>query len=109
MDNITIIAAASIISAGLTMGIGAVGPGMGQGRAVAAALSSLAQQPDASATITRTLFVGLAMIESTAIYCFVVSMILIFANPFWNSVLAHATGKCPVLIDWFTVGAQALN
>ncbi|MEO7048347.1 MAG: F0F1 ATP synthase subunit C, partial [Ferruginibacter sp.] len=36
----------------------------------------------------RTLFVGLAMIESTAIYCFVVSMILIFANPFWNHVIA---------------------
>ena len=57
------------------------------------ALSSLAQQPDASATITRTLFVGLAMIESLAIYCFVVSMILIFANPFWNHVIAQATGK----------------
>ena len=93
MDNNTIIAAASIISAGLTMGIGAVGPGLGQGRAVAAALSALAQQPDASSTITRTLFVGLAMIESMAIYCFVISMILIFANPFWNHAITQATGK----------------
>jgi alternate F1F0 ATPase F0 subunit C len=67
-----------------------MGPALGEGRAVATALSSLAQQPDASATITRTLFVGLAMIESTAIYCFVVSMILIFANPFWNHVIAQA-------------------
>ena len=49
-----------------------------------------AQQPDAASTITRTLFVGLAMIESIAIYCFVVSMILIFANPFWNHVIAGA-------------------
>jgi len=56
-------------------------------------LSSLAQQPDASATITRTLFVGLAMIESLAIYCFVVSMILIFANPFWTHVIAQTPGK----------------
>jgi F-type H+-transporting ATPase subunit c len=56
-------------------------------------LSSLAQQPDAATTITRTLFVGLAMIESIAIYCFVVSMILIFANPFWNHVIAQATTK----------------
>ena len=56
------------------------------------ALTALAQHPDASATITRTLFVGLAMIESTAIYCFVVSMILIFANPFWNQVI-KAAGK----------------
>ena len=66
---------------------------LGEGRAVATALTALAQQPDASATITRTLFVGLAMIESTAIYCFVVSMILIFANPFWNHVIAHTAGK----------------
>ncbi len=88
MDNSTYIAVASIVTAGITISIGAIGPALGQGRAVATALSSLAQQPDASATITRTLFVGLAMIESTAIYCFVVSMILIFANPFWNHALA---------------------
>jgi len=36
---------------------------------------------------------GLAMIESIAIYCFVVSMILMFANPFWNQVVAHTGGK----------------
>ena len=54
---------------------------------------ALAQQPDASPTITRTLFVGLAMIESTAIYCFVISMILLFANPFWNHVVAQAAVK----------------
>lgn len=81
----TIIAVASIATSGLTIGIGVLGPAIGEGRAVATALSSLAQQPDASATITRTLFVGLAMIESLSIYCFVVSMILIFANPFWNT------------------------
>ena len=86
MDSTTI-AAVSIITAGLTTGFGTMAPALAEGRAVATALSSLAQQPDASATITRTLFVGLAMIESTAIYCFVVSMILIFANPFWNHVL----------------------
>jgi F-type H+-transporting ATPase subunit c len=93
MDNSTWIAVTSILTAGLTIGIGVMGPGLGQGRAVALALSSLAQQPDASATITRTLFVGLAMIESLAIYCFVVSMILIFANPFWTHVIAQAPGK----------------
>ncbi|GAH52458.1 unnamed protein product, partial [marine sediment metagenome] len=47
------------------------------------------QQPDEANTITRTLFVGLAMVESTAIYCLVISVILIFANPFWNYVLAQ--------------------
>ncbi len=93
MDSSTWIAVTSILTAGITIGIGVMGPGLGQGRAVALALSSLAQQPDASATITRTLFVGLAMIESLAIYCFVVSMILIFANPFWTHVIAQAPGK----------------
>ena len=93
MDPMTAIAIASICTAGFTIGLGSIAPALGEGKAVSTALSSLAQQPDASATITRTLFVGLAMIESIAIYCFVVSMILIFANPFWNHVIAHTTGK----------------
>jgi F-type H+-transporting ATPase subunit c len=92
MDSMTYIAVASIIIAGITIGIGSIGPALAEGRAVSAALTSMAQQPDATSTITRTLFVGLAMIESTAIYCFVVSMILIFANPFWNYAIAHTGG-----------------
>jgi F-type H+-transporting ATPase subunit c len=93
MDSTTWIAIASILTAGLTIALGCMAPALGEGRAVAVALSSLAQQPDASATITRTLFVGLAMIESLAIYCFVVSMILIFANPFWTHVIAASAAK----------------
>ncbi|NJC26958.1 F0F1 ATP synthase subunit C [Neolewinella antarctica] len=89
MDSITVIAMVSIITAGITTGVGCMFPAISEGKAVARALESLAQQPDASDTITRTLFVGLAMIESTAIYCFVVSMILIFANPFWNYIIAQ--------------------
>lgn len=85
MDSETAISITSIIVAGLTITIGSIGPAIGEGRAVSQALNSIAQQPDASNTITRTLFVGLAMIESTAIYCFVVSMILLFANPFVSS------------------------
>lgn len=75
------IAIASIITAGLTIAIGSIGPALGQGRAVAQALDAIARQPDATNTITRTLFVGLAMVESTAIYCLVISLILLFANP----------------------------
>jgi F-type H+-transporting ATPase subunit c len=93
MDSLTIIAVASIIITGLTIAVGAIAPALAEGKAVATALSSLAQQPDASATITRTLFIGLAMIESMAIYCLVVSMILIFANPFWNHAITLATAK----------------
>ena len=84
MDNNAVVAVASIVVAGLTIAIGSIGPALGEGRALSQALSAIAQQPDETNTITRTLFVGLAMVESTAIYCFVVSMILIFANPFWN-------------------------
>ena len=56
------------------------------------ALSALAQQPDEANTITRTLFVGLAMVESTAIYCFVVSIILLFANSLWSFALEGTGG-----------------
>jgi F-type H+-transporting ATPase subunit c len=93
MDSSTYIAIVSIITAGLTIAIGSIGPALGEARAVATAMTALSQQPDASATITRTLFVGLAMVESVAIYCFVVSMILIFANPFWNHVIDQVVGK----------------
>jgi F-type H+-transporting ATPase subunit c len=92
MDNVSLFGMVSILTAGLTIGIGAIGPALGEGRAVASALESMARQPDESNSITRTLFVGLAMIESTAIYCFVVSMILLFANPFWNHALSQAAG-----------------
>ncbi|QDT43819.1 ATP synthase subunit c [Gimesia alba] len=87
MDSNTIIAAVSIFTAGITIALGSMAPALGEGRALAQALSAIAQQPDEASTITRTLFVGLAMVESTAIYCFVISMILIFANPFWNYFL----------------------
>ena len=89
MDNITIIAIVSIITAGATIIIGGIVPGLGQAKAIAKALESIAQQPDAEQTITRTLFVGLAMLESVAIYCFVISMILIFTNPFWNHMIGE--------------------
>jgi F-type H+-transporting ATPase subunit c len=63
---------------------------LGEGRAASSALNAIAQQPDAASTLSRTLFVSLAMIESTAIYCFVVAMILLFANPFWEAALEAA-------------------
>lgn len=92
MDSITLIGMVSVFTAGITIAVGSIGPALGQGRAVAQALSALAQQPDESNSITRTLFVGLAMVESTAIYCFVITLIILFANPFWNFVIAQAGG-----------------
>lgn len=75
------IALASVITAGLTIAIGSIAPALGEGRAVSSALEAISRQPDSANTITRTLFVGLAMVESTAIYCLVVALILLFANP----------------------------
>ncbi|HLV33899.1 MAG TPA: F0F1 ATP synthase subunit C [Spirillospora sp.] len=92
MDNLTLIAAVSMIVSGLTIAIGSIGPALAEGRAVAQGLSAIAQQPDEAGTITRTLFIGLAMCESTAIYCFVISIILIFVNPFWSYMVENLGG-----------------
>lgn len=88
MDATLMIGLVSIVTAGLTVAIGTLGPAFAEGRAVSQALAAIAQQPDEAATLSRILFVGVAMIESTAIYCLVISMILIFANPFWNHFIA---------------------
>jgi F-type H+-transporting ATPase subunit c len=77
-----LIQAVSIFSAALAVSFGAIGPGLGEGRAVAAAMEAIARQPEAAGTISRTLFVGLAMIETMAIYCLVIALLVLFANPF---------------------------
>jgi F-type H+-transporting ATPase subunit c len=71
----------SIIGAAIAVSIGSIGPALGEGRSVAA-LDAIARQPEAAGTISRTLFVGLAMIETMAIYCLVVALVLLFANPY---------------------------
>ena len=72
----------SLIGAAFTVSFGALGPALAEGRSVAAALDAIARQPEAAGTISRTLFVGLAMIETTAIYCLVVALLLLYANPY---------------------------
>lgn len=76
----------SIVVAGLTTAIGAVGAAVGEGRIGSAAMDAIARQPDETASITRNLFVSLAMVESTAIFCLVIGLILLFANPFITSI-----------------------
>lgn len=76
------LALASIISAAFAVSFGALGPALGEGRSVAAAMDAIARQPEAAGSISRTLFVGLAMIETMAIYCLVIAILLLFANPF---------------------------
>jgi F-type H+-transporting ATPase subunit c len=74
--------ALSIIGAVIAVSFGAIMPAFAEGRALAAAMESIARQPEAGGTISRTLFVGLAMIETMAIYCLVVALLLLFANPY---------------------------
>ncbi len=72
----------SILGAAGAVSFGAIGPALAEGRALAAAMESIARQPEAANTLSRTLFVGLAMIETMAIYCLVIALLLLFANPF---------------------------
>jgi F-type H+-transporting ATPase subunit c len=72
---------ASIVSAAVAVSFGAIGPALAEGRAVAAAMDAIARQPESASTISRTLFVGLAMIETMAIYRLVIALLLLFANP----------------------------
>jgi F-type H+-transporting ATPase subunit c len=82
MEGHLLLAIVSIAAAGVTMAAGAIGAALGESRIAAAAMEALARQPDEAASITRTLFVSLAMVESTAIFCLVIALILLFANPF---------------------------
>ena len=90
MDAITLIGAMSVLSAGLCIAVGGIGPALGEGNVAANAMRALAQQPDESSNITRTMFVAMAMVESTAIYAFVVTVLILYFNPFWNYAVEMA-------------------
>jgi F-type H+-transporting ATPase subunit c len=80
MDSETVIQMVRLIVGGATIAIGSIAPAIAEGRALAQALESIARQPDAGGAISRTLFVGLAMVESTAIYCLVMAFIILFVE-----------------------------
>ncbi|MDX1251548.1 MAG: ATP F0F1 synthase subunit C [Pseudomonadota bacterium] len=87
MKDMTWFALGSTVAAALAIAIGAMLPAIAMGRAIAMALDALARQPEAEKSITRTLFIGLAMIESLAIYVLVVVLIILFRNPLLEYVL----------------------
>ena len=76
-----------VMAAGIGMGLGSFGTGIGQGIAISKAVEGVARNPGASGKIMTVMLVGLAMIESLAIYCLVVAMIILFANPFTDTVV----------------------
>ncbi|MCE5336441.1 MAG: ATP synthase F0 subunit C [Desulfobacteraceae bacterium] len=76
----------SAVAAGLGIAIAAHGCGIGQGMAVRGAVEGIARNPDTSGKVTVTMLIGLAMIESLAIYALVIALILIYANPISSSI-----------------------
>ena len=81
MNDMTWFITASTVAAALAVALGVFFPALAMGRAISQALDALARQPEAEKAITRTLFIGLAMIESLAIYVLVVVLIILFRNP----------------------------
>lgn len=78
IDGKVIIRAAALIGAGLCMGIGAIGPGVGEGVVGGKACEAIARQPELQGTITRTMLLADAIAETTGIYSLVIAIILIF-------------------------------
>lgn len=81
MNDLHLFSMLSTVVAGLVIALGTMLPAIAMGRAISSALEALSRQPEAEKTITRTLFIGLAMIESLAIYCLVIALVVLFRNP----------------------------
>ncbi len=67
-----------LLAAGLSMGLGAIGPGIGIGLLVLGALQSIGRNPDVQGQIQTNMFIGIAFTEAVAIYALVVALILLF-------------------------------
>jgi F-type H+-transporting ATPase subunit c len=78
----------SVITAGITIAIAVIPVGLGMAPAIRAALEGIARQPEARGALTGTLILGLALLESLAIYALLISLVLIFLNPFKDQILA---------------------
>lgn len=73
-----LIRAASLLGAGISMGLGAIGPGVGEGYAAGKACEAIGRKPEEAGLLTRTMLVGQAVSESTGIYSLVVALLLMF-------------------------------
>ncbi|MEI8208875.1 MAG: ATP F0F1 synthase subunit C [Methylococcales bacterium] len=81
MSDIASIVLGSSIAAIIGIALGVMFPALAMGKAISSALEALSRQPESEKSIMRTLFIGLAMIESLAIYCLVIILIVLFRNP----------------------------
>ena len=73
-----IVRASALLGAGLAMGLGAIGPGVGEGFAAGKACEAIGRNPKEAGLLTRSMLVGQAVSESTGIYSLVVALLLIF-------------------------------
>ncbi|MCP9443246.1 MAG: ATP synthase F0 subunit C [Nitrospira sp.] len=87
MQDLTFFALGSTVVAALALALGTMLPAVAMGRAISQALEAIARQPEAERPILRTLVIGLAMLESLAIYCLVVVLIILFRNPLLEYLL----------------------
>ena len=87
MTDLSLFSIASTVAVVIGIALGVMLPAAAMGRAIAQALDALARQPEAEKSIMRTLFIGLAMIESLAIYVLVVVLIVLFRNPLLEYLL----------------------
>ena len=78
--NAYFLKAACAIGAGLCMGIGAIGPAIGEGNAVSKALEGMARQPEASGNLRTNMILGCAITETTGIYSLLISFLILFAT-----------------------------
>jgi len=92
-----------VVACGVAIVIGIMLPALGQARATTQAIHAIARQPDEAGTISRNLFVGLAMLESLALYVLIVVLILLFANPLLAQVNQAAQQSTPAL--WFLIAS----
>ncbi len=94
------------VLAGLSIGAGVIFPAAGQAWAVSRAMEAIARQPDEAPTITRNLFIGLAMIESQALYVLIVALILLFADPLASQLQQAQARGAPGI--WFLIGSAGI-
>jgi F-type H+-transporting ATPase subunit c len=78
IEGADIIKAAAFLGAGISMGVGAIGPGVGEGMAAAKACEAIGKNPKEAGLLTRTMLVGQAVSESTGIYSLVIALLLLF-------------------------------
>jgi F-type H+-transporting ATPase subunit c len=89
MSDMTWVVVASTVVAAVGIALGTMLPALAMGRAISRALEALARQPESEKSVMRVLFIGLAMIESLAIYCLVIMLIILFRNPLLAYLVGH--------------------